>query len=65
VPTKAPQAATKEARGKPFARLPEGRTITGARPIFRNVRDWDDKPNRLSVHPLDDARNAGVNSFSK
>ena len=39
------------------------RTITSATLTFRNISNWDRNPNRLFIHLLDSARNAGVNSF--
>ena len=40
-----------------------GRTITSATLTFRNISNWDTNPNRLFIHLLDTARNAGVGSF--
>lgn len=40
-----------------------GRTITGATLTFSSISNWDTNPNRLFVHLLDSARNAGVSSF--
>jgi hypothetical protein len=41
-----------------------GKTITGARITFSNIRNWDTNANMLFVHLLDTARNAGVASFT-
>jgi len=40
-----------------------GKSITSARIEFRNISNWDRNPNRLFIHLLDTARNAGVGSF--
>lgn len=40
-----------------------GRTITGATLTIRNISNWDSNANRLFIHLLDTARNAGVGSF--
>ena len=40
-----------------------GRTITSATLTIRNIRNWDSNANRLFIHLLDTARNAGVGSF--
>ncbi|HEX8847340.1 MAG TPA: PEP-CTERM sorting domain-containing protein [Pyrinomonadaceae bacterium] len=41
-----------------------GKTITGAKLTITNIRNWDSNPNRLFIHLLDTARNAGVASFT-
>jgi hypothetical protein len=40
-----------------------GQTITGATLTIRNISNWDSNANRLFIHLLDTARNAGVGSF--
>jgi hypothetical protein len=40
-----------------------GKTITGARLTFKNVANWNSEANRLYIHLLDTAKNAGVQSF--
>jgi len=40
-----------------------GKSITSATLTFRNISNWDRNPNRLFIHLLDSARNAGVSSF--
>src|SRR6185436_7433517 len=40
-----------------------GQTITSATLTFRNISNWDTNPNRLFIHLLDTARNAGVSTF--
>src|SRR4051812_29487915 len=40
-----------------------GKTITGATLTIRNISNWDSNANRLFIHLLDTARNAGVGSF--
>jgi len=40
-----------------------GRTITSATLTIRNISNWDSNANRLFIHLLDTARNAGVGSF--
>jgi len=40
-----------------------GRTITSATITIRNIRNWDSNANRLFIHLLDTARNAGVGTF--
>src|SRR5215471_1993123 len=40
-----------------------GKTITSATLTFRNIRNWDSNTNRLFIHLLDTARQAGVTSF--
>ena len=40
-----------------------GQQITGARITISNIRNWDTNANRLFIHLLDSARNAGVASF--
>ena len=40
-----------------------GRTITSATLTIRNISNWDSNANRLFIHLLDTARNAGVASF--
>jgi hypothetical protein len=42
----------------------QGKTITGAKLIFKNIRNWDSNPNRLFVHLLDSAKSAGIGSFT-
>jgi len=42
----------------------QGKQITGARLIFKNIANWDSNPNRLYVHLLDNARFSGVRSFT-
>jgi hypothetical protein len=39
------------------------KTITSATITIRNISNWDSNPNRLFIHLLDSARQAGVNSF--
>jgi hypothetical protein len=41
----------------------KGKTITGAKLVFKNIRNWDSNPNRLFVHLLDNAKAAGISSF--
>jgi hypothetical protein len=41
-----------------------GQQITGARLTITNIRNWDANANRLFIHLLDSARNAGVASFT-
>jgi len=41
-----------------------GKTITGAKLVFKNIANWDTNPNRLFVHLLDNAKFAGVRSFT-
>lgn len=41
----------------------QGQTITGARITFKNIANWDNNPNKLYVHLLDNAKNAGVAGF--
>lgn len=43
--------------------VPNGQQITGARISISNIRNWDANANRLFIHLLDTARNAGVASF--
>ena len=43
--------------------LPQGQQITGARITIKNIANWDTNPNRLFIHLLDNAKNAGVASF--
>jgi hypothetical protein len=40
-----------------------GQTITSATLTIRNISNWDSNANRLFIHLLDTARNAGVASF--
>ena len=40
-----------------------GKTITSATLTIRNISNWDSNANRLFIHLLDTARNAGVASF--
>jgi hypothetical protein len=40
-----------------------GRTITSATLTIRNIRNWDSNANRLFIHLLDTARNAGVGVY--
>ena len=42
----------------------QGKTITGARLTFKNIANWDSNPNRLFVHLLDNAKSAGIASFT-
>jgi hypothetical protein len=42
----------------------QGKQITGAKLIFKNIANWDSNPNRLFVHLLDNAKYAGVRSFT-
>ena len=42
----------------------KGKQITGARLVFKNIANWDNNPNRLFVHLLDNARYSGVRSFT-
>ncbi len=42
----------------------QGQQITGAKLVFKNIANWDSNPNRLFVHLLDNARYAGVRSFT-
>jgi len=42
----------------------KGKTITSAKLVFKNIRNWDDNPNRLFVHLLDNAKGSGVRSFT-
>ncbi|MFL6333195.1 MAG: PEP-CTERM sorting domain-containing protein [Pyrinomonadaceae bacterium] len=44
--------------------LPQGQTITGARISIKNIANWDANANRLFIHLLDNAKNAGVASFT-
>jgi PEP-CTERM motif-containing protein len=41
-----------------------GKSITSATITFRNISNWDSNPNRLFLHLLDTAKNAGVASFT-
>jgi hypothetical protein len=41
-----------------------GKAITGAKLTFKNIANWDSNPNRLFVHLLDNAKHAGVRSFT-
>lgn len=41
-----------------------GKSITSATITFRNISNWDSNPNRLFIHLLDTARNAGIASFA-
>jgi hypothetical protein len=41
-----------------------GQQITGARITIKNIANWDQNTNRLFIHLLDTARNAGVSSFT-
>lgn len=40
-----------------------GQSITSATLTFRNISNWDTNQNRLFIHLLDTAKNAGVASF--
>jgi hypothetical protein len=40
-----------------------GKQITGARLTLKNIANWDNTTNKLFIHLLDTARNAGVASF--
>lgn len=42
--------------------IPAGQSITSASITFHNITNWDNTSNRLFVHLLDTARNAGVAS---
>jgi hypothetical protein len=42
-----------------------GQTITSATLTIRNISNWDSNANRLFIHLLDTARNAGVASFQE
>ena len=42
----------------------QGQQITGAKLVFKNIANWDSNPNRLFVHLLDNAKFAGVRSFT-
>jgi PEP-CTERM motif len=42
----------------------QGKVITGAKLTIKNIRNWDDGPNRLFIHLLDSAKAAGVSSFT-
>ena len=42
----------------------QGKQITGAKLVFKNIANWDSNPNRLFVHLLDNAKFAGVASFT-
>jgi hypothetical protein len=41
-----------------------GQTITAASITFKNISNWDANPNKLFIHLLDTARNAGIASFT-
>ena len=41
-----------------------GKTITGAKLVFKNIANWDSNPNRLFVHLLDNAKFSGIASFT-
>ncbi len=43
--------------------IPQGQQITGARITFTNIANWDNNPNKLYVHLLDNARFSGVAGF--
>lgn len=42
----------------------QGQIITGAKLTIKNIRNWDDRANRLFIHLLDSAKAAGVSSFT-
>jgi PEP-CTERM motif len=42
----------------------KGKSILSAKLTFKNIRNWDANPNRLFVHLLDNAKWAGVRSFT-
>ena len=42
----------------------QGKQITGAKLVFKNIANWDTNPNRLFVHLLDNAKFSGVRSFT-
>jgi PEP-CTERM motif len=42
----------------------QGKQITGAKLVFKNIANWDSNPNRLFVHLLDNAKFSGVASFT-
>jgi hypothetical protein len=44
--------------------IPTGQSITGASLFFDNIRNHDSNPNRLFLHLLDTAINAGLYSFT-
>ena len=41
----------------------QGKQITGARITFKNIANWDNNPNKLFVHLLDNAKYSGVAGF--
>ncbi|HST51882.1 MAG TPA: PEP-CTERM sorting domain-containing protein [Pyrinomonadaceae bacterium] len=41
-----------------------GQQITGARITIKNIANWNDQANKLFIHLLDTAKNAGVASFA-
>jgi hypothetical protein len=41
-----------------------GKTITGAKLTFKSISNWDTNTNKLFVHLLDSAKNAGISSFT-
>jgi hypothetical protein len=41
-----------------------GKTITGAKLTFKSISNWDTNTNKLFVHLLDSAKNAGIASFT-
>ncbi|HEX3558007.1 MAG TPA: PEP-CTERM sorting domain-containing protein [Pyrinomonadaceae bacterium] len=45
------------------AHVPTGQQITGARITISQIANWDTNANRLFIHLLDTAKNAGVASF--
>lgn len=42
----------------------QGKQITGARITLKNIANWDNSPNRLFIHLLDNAKYSGVASFT-
>lgn len=42
----------------------QGKQITGARITIKNIANWDNNANRLFIHLLDNAKFAGVASFT-
>lgn len=41
----------------------QGKQITGARITFKNIANWDNNPNKLFVHLLDNSKFSGVAGF--
>jgi len=44
--------------------VPQGQQITGARITIKNIANWNSGENRLFIHLLDNAKFAGVASFT-